>query len=403
MKLLVVMDNLRTTDLDEPALWLSELAVRWAERGIRVEIICLHAPEGGCPPEELPGVEVNFPGPEHFEAALGGSLANHPDVLHVACAGPFGPRVVEILRELPIVLDVHGFWPICPAGDLMRRPKLLPCGEHYPFHACGACAGLPRLRAMEERVQLVAGAGIVMAHSAFNRVRLNAGLGRPVELVDYGVDVSRFRPDPDPPWTPEIMEIFAARDRPRVMFLGPPTPARGGERAIDLLVALAARVPDVELVVGGRDPQNPGWDQMVTAEAHEMGLANNLRCLPSVPTHDLPALYAACQVAISPMMGSEAGGLFAEQALACGLPIVASPSGALQDLMREGTEGLFVPASETAAFADAVCALLADPHTRAGFAEAARLRAVEKHDIQRSLFELEELYERIRGPGRRAA
>ena len=33
----------------------------------------------------------------------------------------------------------------------MRRPKLLPCGEHYPFHACGACAGLPRLRAMEER------------------------------------------------------------------------------------------------------------------------------------------------------------------------------------------------------------------------------------------------------------
>ena len=134
-----------------------------------------------------------------------------------------------------------------------------------------------------------------------------------------------------------------------------------------------------------------------------MGLANNLRCIPSVPTHDLPALYAACQVAISPMMGSEAGGLFAEQALACGLPIVASPSGALQDLMREGTEGLFVPASETAAFADAVCALLADPHTRAGFAEAARLRAVEKHDIQRSLFELEELYERIRGPGRRAA
>src|SRR5437773_1223035 len=200
VKLLVVMDNLRTTDLDEPALWLCELAVRWVERGIRLEIICLHAPEGGCPPEELPGVEVNFPGPEHFEAALGGSLANHPDVLHVACAGPFGPRVVEILRELPIVLDVHGFWPICPAGDLMRRPKLLPCGEHYPFHACGACAGLPRLRAMEERVQIASGAGTVLAHSAFNRVRLNAGLSRAIEMIDYGVDVERFRPDPDPPW-----------------------------------------------------------------------------------------------------------------------------------------------------------------------------------------------------------
>jgi glycosyltransferase involved in cell wall biosynthesis len=403
VKLLLVLDSLRSADLDEAALWLSELAVRWGDRGYRVELLCMHAPEGGCPPEVLPGVEVNFPGPEQFEAALGGALEGHPDVLHIACSGPFGPRVTEILRDLPVLLDVHDFWPICPAGDLMRRPKLLPCGEHYPYHACGACAGLPRLRAMEERVQIASAAGTVIAHSAFNRVRLNAGLGRAIELVDYGVDVERFRPDPDPPWLPEIMEIFAARDRPRVFFLGPPTPARGGARVIDLLVALVARVPDVELVVGGRDPANPGWDQMIAAEAQEMGLAGNFRSLPSVPLRDLPALYASCQVAVSPMMGSEPGGLFALQALACGLPIVASPSGALQDLVREGAEGMFVPATETAAFADAVCALLADPETRAGYSEAARLRAVEKHDMQRSVFELEELYHRIRGPGRRAA
>jgi glycosyltransferase involved in cell wall biosynthesis len=403
VKLLLVMDSLRSTDLDEAGLWLSDLAVRCVERGYRVELLCMRAPESGCPPEPLPGVEVQFAGPDQFEAVLGGSLASQPDVLHLACSGPFGPRVVEILRELPVLLDIHDFWPICPAGDLMRRPKLLPCGEHYPFHACGACAGLSRLRAMEERVQIVSGAGMVMAHSSFNRVRLNAGLARPIELIDYGVDLTRYRPDPDPPWLPEIMELYASRDRPRVIFLGPPTPARGAERVIDLLVALAARVPDVELVVAGRDPSNPGWDQMVMSEAQEMGLAGGFRCLPSVPLRDLPALYASCQVAISPMMGSEAGGLFAEQALACGLPIVASPSGALQDLVREGAEGMFVPATETAAFADAVCALLADPQTRSGFAEAARLRAVEKHDLQRSVFELEELYHRIRGPGRRAA
>ena len=403
MKLLLVMDNLRTTELDEAALWLSEVAVRNAQRGCRVELLCMQASETGCPPEILPGVEVQFPGPEHFEAVLGGALADRPDVMHVASGGPFGPRIVEILRDLPVLLDVHDFWPICPAGDLMRRPKLLPCGEHYPFHACGACAGLQRLRAMEERAQIASGAGTVMAHSAFNRVRLNAGLGRAIEFVDYGVDVERFRPDPDPPSHAGIAEIYANRERPRVIFLGPPTPARGGERVIDILVALAARVPEVELVVAGRDLQNPGWDQMVMAEAQEMGLAANFRCLPAVPTLDLPALYASGQVAISPMMGSEPGGLFAEQALACGLPIVASPSGALQDLVREGAEGMFVPAGETAAFADAVCALLADPQTRAGYAEAARLRACEKHDLQRSVLEVEEIYHRVRGPGHRMA
>ena len=403
MKLLVVMDDLQTTSLDEPGLWLADLATRWVERGYRVEIVCMNAPETEVPADAIPGVEVHFPKADEFEAALGACLANRPDVLHLASGGPFGPRVVEILRELPVLLDVHDFWPICPADDLMRRPKLLPCGEHYPFQGCGSCAGLASLRAMEERVQIVSGARLVMAHSAFNRVRLNAGLGRPIEFIDYGVDVSRYRPDPDPPWQPEIMEMFAARDRPRVMFLGPPTPARGGEHVVDLLVALAARIPEVEMVVAGRDPRNPGWGQMVAAEAREMGLAKKLRVLPSVPLRDLPALYASCQVAISPMMGNEPGGLFAEQALACGLPIVASPAGALQDLVREGVQGLLVPASETAAFADAACALLADPERRAGFGEAARLRAVESHDVQRSVFELEEVYHRVRGPVRRAA
>jgi len=401
VKLLLVVDDLQATSLDEPGLWLSDLAARWPGRGHRVEIVCLRA---GLPPADPPpGVAVHSPGPDEFEAAFGECLESQPDVVHLASGGPFGPRVVEILRELPLLLDVHDFWPICPAGDLMRRPRLLPCGEHYPFHGCGACAGLARLRAMEERVQLVATAGVVLAHSIFNRVRLNAGLGRAVELIDYGVDTSRYRPDPDPPWQPQIMEMFATRDRPRVIFLGPPTPARGGERVIDILVALRARLPEVEMVVAGRDPDNPDWDQMIEVEVQELGLAENIRVLPSVPVRDLPALYASCQVAFSPMMGGEPGGLFVEQALACGLPIVASPHGALQDLVREGKEGLFVPSRETAAFADALCALLMDPNARVCFGEAARLRAVESHDLQRSVFQLEELHHRIRENGRRVA
>jgi glycosyltransferase involved in cell wall biosynthesis len=197
--------------------------------------------------------------------------------------------------------------------------------------------------------------------------------------------------------------MYAARDRPRVMFLGPPTPARGAERVIDILVALRARLPEIEMVVAGRDPGNPDWDQVIAIEVQELGLANNIRILPSVPLRDLPALYASCHIAFSPMLGSEPGGLFVEQALACGLPIVASPSGALQDLVREGMEGLFVPSREPAAFADALFTLLMDPNARACYGEAARLRAVESHDVQRSVFQLEELYHRIRENGRRAA
>ena len=115
--------------------------------------------------------------------------------------------------QLPVLLDVHDFWPICPNDDLLKRPGHEPCAEHYPFTGCGACAGLTRLRAMDERTELARAARVIVAHSDFMRTRLQTGLGRPVELIDPGVDTERFRPDPAPPLAPEAAELFASRER----------------------------------------------------------------------------------------------------------------------------------------------------------------------------------------------
>jgi glycosyltransferase involved in cell wall biosynthesis len=365
--------------------------------------VCLRALESWQRPAELAGVAVRESGPEGFEVALGDALERQPDVVHVASAGPLGPRVIEILRELPVLVDVHDFWPICPNDDLLRRPRLLPCGEHYPFQGCGACAGLSRLRAMEDRLELLASARAIVAHSSFNRVRLNAGLGRAIELLDYGVDTTRFRPDPDPPLSPEVGVLFASRERPRVLFLGPPAHARGADKLIDLLVAVKARFPQVEFVVAGRDPANPDWDQVFRAEARELGLGDHVNVLPMVPMSDLPALYASCHLGIAPVVANEPGGLFVLQALAAGLPVVASPAGAIQEIVRQGEEGLLIPARETASFANAICTLLVDPQARAALGETARLTAVEHHDLARTVFALEELYHRLRESKFRAA
>jgi glycosyltransferase involved in cell wall biosynthesis len=396
LKLLFLVDDVEAASLGEASLWLSELAALWATRGHRVEIVCLRALETWQVPHEIPGVVIHRPGPDGFEAVLGEVLGQAPDAVHVATAGPLGPRVIEILRELPVLIDVHDFWPICPNNDLLRRPRLLPCGEHYPFQGCGACAGLSRLRAMEERTELLASARLVVAHSAFNRVRLNAGLGRAIELLDYGADTSRFRPDPDPPLSPEVGVLYASRERPRVLFLGPPTHARGADLLIDLMTAVKARLAGVELVVAGRDPSNPEWDQVFRAEARELGLEEHVQLVPTVPVRDLPALYASCHIAIAPVVASEPGGLFVLQALAAGLPVVASPAGAIQELLRQGEEGLMIPSRDTASFANAITTLLVDPHARTALGETARLTAVEHHDFERTVFALEELYHRLR-------
>jgi len=249
---------------------------------------------------------------------------------------------------------------------------------------------------MEERTELVRHARLVMAHSAFNRTRLNAGLDCAVELLDYGVDSTRFSPEPEPPLSPDIALLLTTPDRPRVLFLGPPSHARGMGVVIDLLVALRSRVPDVELVVAGRDPQNPDGSSVLWVEAKELGIEGSLRTLPRVHAHDLPALFASCQVAIAPVIGPEAGGLFVLQAMAAGLPIVATPNGAHQDLLRHGEEGLLLPVDDLASFVGGVAGLLLDPVGRPVLGQAARLRAMELHDSERALMALDELYHRIR-------
>ena len=241
---------------------------------------------------------------------------------------------------------------------------------------------------------------MIVAHSAFTRTRLQAGLGRPVELIDPGVDTERFRPDPAPPLAPEVAELFASRERPRVLLLGAPSHVNGVGLLIDLLTMLRARIPEVELVVAGRDPLNPDGDHVLQTESKELGLAGSLRLMPRVASHDLPALIASCRVAIGPAPGFQPGGLPVLQALACGVPVVASPMGGYADIIRHGEEGLLLPVSDLTSFAGGVCSMLLDPMAHAVFCEAARLRAVEHHDLQRTLFQVEDLWQKLRSGSR---
>jgi len=400
MRLLLLGDAAASDALSEPAVWIGELVRRWGRGGHRVQMIGAPPLDPAAVPWQPPeGIEASFPSEDDWEARLGEALGDRPEIVHVFGAAPFGPRVIEALREQPLILDVHDFWPICPRSDLLRQPGYEACPEHHPFAGCGPCAGLPRLRTMESRAELAAAAHTIVSHCAAARERLEAGLGRPVERIEYGVDPLRFRPDPEPPRLPALVELFEQRDRPRILFLGPPTPARGGMLLLDLLVAVQARLPEAELVIAGRDPEEPEWERMFQAEATELGLADRVRSIPRVPSDDLPALYASCAVAIAPGTGIETG-LFLLQAMSSGVPVVAHEGPSQKEWIEHGEDGILVDSHDVAAFAAATAALLIDPMARSAFAEAARLRTMERHDLERSVFALEELYRRIREASR---
>ncbi|MEQ1833677.1 MAG: glycosyltransferase family 4 protein [Candidatus Eisenbacteria bacterium] len=398
MKLLLLASGLESSTLDAAAGWTYELTARLAARGHRVMVLCTEPLEPGEAADDPPGVAVWRPRPDALAVAVKNALAQEPDLVHVAVTGPLAPEVVAALHGTPLLIDLLDWSPLCPLGDLVMRPRGSACEQHFPVAPCGSCAGHSHLRAMEPLMQLARAGHRVVAHSGFVRDRATLALGRGVALLPVGVDTARFTQSPSAPLAPEVASLSADRSHPRVLLLGPPTPARGGHRVLDLLIALHARVPGVEMVVAGTDPGNPDAGHTLLAEARELGVAKQITLLPRVARTDLPALLASVDVGLAPGLGPDPIGLGVLQALAAGLPVVGHVDGTMPAFLDQGRAGLLVNAAHTGLFADTVALVLGDDAARAAMGEQARLAAIERHELERAVFDTESLYERVRAP-----
>ncbi len=398
MRLLLIADRFDRSVLCEASWWSADVASHAQSLGWRVEAAC-RDPLAAPPP----GVALHPHGAAGFASALADGLAAGPDLVYALSAGPFGGRGVEALAGAPLVVDVFGHWPLCPNDDLMRRPSYRRCELRYPADECGPCAGFDRLRDMELRLRLPGRAAAVVAHARFHAERLRALLGRPVELVGLGVDGECFRPDPAPPSGETARELWASRGRGnRVVLLGPPSHARGLGVLIDVMVGVRARVPDAEFVIAGDDPANPGWEGPLAAECSELGIGSQVRLAGRIEPGDWPAVLASSDVGIAPSLWDDPCGLFVLQAFACGIPVVASGRGIHAELLQHGS-GMLASPESPALFADRVAMLLTHHEARAAMGEAARLHAVEHHDLALGLEALGELMRRCAGENRRAA
>ncbi len=398
MRLLVLTRGLETSTLDPVAAWMHALTSRLAAGGHRVTVLCTEFQETRGAAADPVAVDVLRPTRERLADSLESALASEPDVVHVAGAGDLDATSIGRLERAPLLLDMVDWSPLCPATDLLLRPRDVECEQHFPAAPCGSCVGHAHVRAVEPFMALARGGHRVVAHTAQARDRTTLALGRGVALLPVGVDPEQFCLKPSAPPAPEVAALTSERTELRVMLLGPPTPACGAHGLLDLIVALNARVPGAEFVVTGRDPGDPDSLDMLLAQAKELGVAGQLRLLPRVSMGDLPALLAACDVGVAPGLAPDPLGLALVQALAAGLPVAAHPAGAAPELLRQGEAGLLADASQAGLFADQVAALLQDSARRAAYREEGRLAALEHHDLDRALFHTESLYERVRTP-----
>jgi glycosyltransferase involved in cell wall biosynthesis len=210
-----------------------------------------------------------------------------------------------------------------------------------------------------------------------------------ISVVPSGVDVEQFSPDGP---------VAERTDRPRVLCVGRLVPRKGFDTAIRALAA----VPEAELVIAG----GPAADELagdpeaarLTRLAERFGVADRVRLVGAVPRPDMPALLRSADLVVcTPWY--EPFGIVPLEAMACGVPVVASAVGGFLDTVVDGATGTLVPPRRPDRLAAAIRKLLAEPFWREAYGTAGVDRARSRYSWDRIAAGTLAVYEDVLGRG----
>lgn len=200
----------------------------------------------------------------------------------------------------------------------------------------------------------------------------------------WGVDLEEFHPqrngsEPD----------FGAR--PVLLFVGRLHPEKGVFDLLEAFTIVKSRIPHAKLVLVGDGPARPRIEQIVA----DKDWGSSVFLTGVVRNRDLPAFFRAADLFVSPSVTTrkweEQVGMANIQAMACGVPIVSTRSGAIPEYVPDGVAGILVPERNPQSLAEAILFLLTNEDLRQHMKEAGRAYAIAHYDARRNVQIAEEI------------
>lgn len=339
---------------------------RWERRGGRMDVVYPradeHTPESG----EHAVRSVAFPFYDGFRvgAPTVPDAVDNPDVVHAHTPFGVGLGGLRLAREAecPLVASYH-----------------TPTAEYAGYLAEGwLLDAVARTGNAYER-WFLGRADRVIAPSETVREDLMARNVGPVSVVPNGVDIDRFAPTDSTAFR-DRYDLPTEGTKPLVGYTG-----RHGfeKRLVDLVDAV--RGMDVTLVLGGDGPARKTLQQQASeagVDAHFLGFLDR---------EELHEFYSALDVFAFPSP-IETEGLVAQEAMACGTPVVGVDSGALTETIDDGETGYHFPVDDTDGFREALDRTLRERERLSTVCLSRR----EAMSVERSVDALAAVYDAVR-------
>lgn len=228
---------------------------------------------------------------------------------------------------------------------------------------------------------------IAVSEEVAESIRRHLGEWVPLSVVRNGIEVARPAPSPE-----RLAEVRRRLDLPQQAPVVGTVAVLRAQKRLDLWLETARRVvaerPEVRFVVVGDGPLRSDLE----AEAARLGITSSVRFAGL--QDDVPPFLALFDLFL---LSSEFEGLPLAllEAMAAGVPVVATSVGGIPEVIATDRDGVLVPFGDPEALAESVFGLLADPQRRERLAAAARRRVAEEFGVARMARELEAIYREV--------
>jgi glycosyltransferase involved in cell wall biosynthesis len=375
----------------------AQLAAFLSARGHRVTVLTRRTARGVPDDEQREGVRVVRVAPRGPRTALGKWLA-------------IPAIVMQLLKrrrgyDVVVCVDYRGVGlAALAARTFTGRPVIMQA-------ATDGVLSFGAVRGMLARVGLGSLARWVIPplQRLYNRANAYPCISRAIEAETLAAGVPRDRVSylPNPvdahafsPADRELREALRARlniaqDAVVAIVVGRLSREKGQMEALEAWRA-AAPARALLVLVGPDMPGHP-WDTGPAAREYVKleGLQDSVVFVGGVPAERVPDYLRLADFCIQPSH-FEAFGTAALEAMAAGLPVIASDVGGLKDFVEPGVNGLRVPPKDRVALANALTALVSDAGLRARLSEGARRTAV-RYDIPHVLGQFAALIDAVAG------
>jgi len=315
--------------------------------------------------------------------------------------------VTLVGRPLPGCPDAVSFW---QAVALSRRPP--PGKKFHIWHVRRnpeMRAGIFARDVLRLPIRLVFTSAAQRRHSLVPRwliSRMDAVIATTPEaathvpgvraVVPHGVDTERFQP------APSREQAWAKTGYPGtagIATIGRIREEKGTDRFVAAMIAALPGFPGyTALVLGKAAPEHRHFLARLKDEVAAAGLSERILFPGEINPATMPDLVRGLSLLVA-LPRYEGYGVTPLEAMASGVPFVASDTGWFEEFSGGGVAGVVVPGGDPQAASGQIAAILSDPARHQSMADAARARAVENFSVATEAAGIDAVYQELWAAG----